>query len=63
SERALESVRHYLRNQPEHHPSDAIPDWRGDTAAEYDAASLEAMARELRENLSVAQPRSAEPRL
>jgi REP-associated tyrosine transposase len=45
SERALETVRHYLRGQPRHHPTEAIPGWEGDTGAEYDAASLETMAR------------------
>lgn len=26
-ERHLEAVHHYLRNQPRHHPEDAIPGW------------------------------------
>jgi putative transposase len=43
SERALETVRHYLRDQPRHHPAEIILDWQGDIAAEYDSASMEAM--------------------
>ena len=35
----LEAVRAYVRHQPEHHSSEAIPDWRGDAEAEYDASS------------------------
>ena len=40
SPRALESVRGYLRQQPEHHPSDAIPGWKGDEP-EYELAGHE----------------------
>ena len=44
SGRALETVRQYLRCQPRHHPAEAILDWEGDVEAEYDSASVAAMA-------------------
>jgi putative transposase len=34
SRRALPAARDYLRNQPSHHPLDAILDWSGDRIAE-----------------------------
>ena len=38
SPQTIEAIRHYLRGQPSHHPSDAIIGWEGDRASEYDAA-------------------------
>jgi REP element-mobilizing transposase RayT len=43
SARALENIRQYLRDQPRHHPAEAILEWEGDIAAEYDSASVEAV--------------------
>ena len=41
--RNLERVRTYLRAQPLHHPAEALADWEGDTAAEYDTGSMDAL--------------------
>ena len=35
----LDRVRAYLRNQPNHHPSEAIRGWPGDVKAEFDNSS------------------------
>jgi REP element-mobilizing transposase RayT len=35
----LSRVRAYLRNQPSHHPTEAISGWPGDTNAEFDSSS------------------------
>lgn len=39
SPETLESVRAYLRNQPNHHPTEAIPGWSGDSDREFDSSS------------------------
>jgi putative transposase len=71
---AVETVRAYLRRQPERHPLEMIPGWEGD-ASEYDRAShaIEIAARPgvapprnhsgVEIPPSVVKPRSAEPRL
>lgn len=51
SPRSLESVRKYLRRQPQHHPTEAIVGWEGDPASEYDVSSTV--------DASGASPRSA----
>ena len=35
----LERVRAYLRNQPNHHPTEAIQGWPGDVNAEFDQST------------------------
>ena len=39
SPESLDALRTYLRNQPHHHPREAILGWIGDTQAEFDISS------------------------
>ena len=42
---SLESVRAYLGHQPQHHPIEVIPGWRGDSLREYDHSSPRAFRK------------------
>jgi len=50
SPRGVAAARHYLRDQPKHHPDQVIAGWRGDQP-EYESAGVDEWRSELRRRL------------